>query len=248
MGKGRGSRKKRTGICSLGMRRIFQTRGVFHTSINKIFSKKHPQLPEQISCYRDKRQRFSITLALSPMSPGPYSESCPKPISQQSDFQRLKKKPKNVYTGQLDSLPWAMRSLKWLEHETEHGVSVTHLIAPPENWNTFSVLLTQVEEWALKGSGSDRVGGHALRCEKTWTNTWMQKEFPAITILECNKFIFHDFWFLLAMCTLCSYKWRFIGKSFVNKKVISQLDGWDNIISNFSLSSILQRHKDQLLF
>lgn len=248
MGKGRGSRKKRTGICSLGMRRIFQTRGVFHTSINKIFSKKHPQLPEQISCYRDKRHRFSITLALSPMSPGPYSESCPKPISQQSDFQRLKKNPKNVYTGQLDSLPWAMRSLKWLEHETEHGVSVTHLIAPPENWNTFSVLLTQVEKWALKGSGSDRVGGHALRCEKTWTNTWMQKEFPAITILECNKFIFHDFWFLLAMCTLCSYKWSFIGKSFVNKKVISQLDGWDNIISNFSLSSILQRHKDQLLF
>lgn len=248
MGKGRGSRKKRTGICSLGMRRIFQTKGVFHTSINKIFSKKHPQLPEQISCYRDKRQRFSITLALSPMSPGPYSESCPKPISQQSDFQRLKKNPRTFIQDNLTLCPGLWGAWSDLSMKQEHGVSVTHLIAPPENWNTFSVLLTQVEKWALKGSGSDRVGGHALRCEKTWTNTWMQKEFPAITILECNKFMFHDFWFLLAMCTLCSYKWRFIGKSFVNKKVISQLDGWDNIISNFSLSSILQRHKDQLLF
>lgn len=58
-----------------------------------------------------------------------------------------------------------MSSLKLLELETKHGVSAAHLISLPESWNSFSVLLTQAEKWALKGPGSDSVGGFAFRCE-----------------------------------------------------------------------------------
>lgn len=42
-----------------------------------------------------------------------------------------------------------MTSFEWPELEAEHGVSLVQLIAPPETWNTFLVLLTQAEKWAL---------------------------------------------------------------------------------------------------
>ena len=110
------------------------------------------------------------------------AQSLAQNLSPNNLTSKVKKK---VYTGQLVYLPWTMTSFKWPELEAEHGVSIVQLIAPPETWNTFSVLLTQVEKWALKGSGTGRVGSFAFKCEKTWTNTWMWKEFHAGTILEC---------------------------------------------------------------
>lgn len=38
-------------------------------------------------------------------------------------------------------------------------------IALPETLNTSSVLLTEIDKWSLKGSGSGRVGGFAFKHE-----------------------------------------------------------------------------------
>lgn len=58
---------------------------------------------------------------------------------------------------------------------------VVLLTAVHETWNTFSVLLTPVEQ-AWKGSVSGRVDGFDFKDKKTWTNAWMKKELHAGTI------------------------------------------------------------------
>lgn len=51
---------------------------------------------------------------------------------------------------------------------------VAQLIAVHEARNTFSVVLTEVEQ-AWKGSVLGRVNDFDFKDKKTWTNTWMKK-------------------------------------------------------------------------